>query len=272
MGSPAWIDSLPDAGIQTDLLNDDGTLTYADAVQLLTDVADRGAVTAAEFSSLQTIAAHLNNGLSASAYVATTFTQIVDGSPANATWNGGSATAIPLGDLEVGSTSTQLSELIGKWLLGTDLPDPTLPAGSAYSPPTYTAVAGPLYGSTGAASIEDICQGADGDCELLSGLADDIVNHPQLLSSMIVANGNGTYGVRFYVNGNEIWETVNDELPTASGELVNAHNFDLQNSALWVALIEKAYAQLSATGLIDHPAVNSYNNIWADPPTNVLRT
>ena len=156
-----------------------------------------------------------------------------------------------------------MSELIGKWLLGTDLPDPTLPAGSAYSPPTYTAVAGPLYGSTGSASIEDICQGADGDCELLSGLADDIVNHPQLLSSMIVAKGNGTYGVRFYVNGNEIWETVNDELPTASGELVNAHNFNSQNSALWVALIEKAYAQLSATGLIDHPAVNSYNNISA---------
>ena len=261
---------MSDVGVRADLLNDDGTLTYADAVQLLTNVAGRGPVTGAEFSSLQTIAANLNNGLSASAYVATAFMQIVDGSPANATWNGGSETAVPLGNLEVGSTSTQLSELIGKWLLGTDLPDPTLPSGSAYSSPTYTAVAGPLYGSTGAASIEDICQGADGDCELLSGLADEVVNHPQLLSSMIVANGNGTYGIRFYVNGNGIWETVNDELPTASGELVNAHNFDSQNSALWAALIEKAYAQLSATGLIDHPAVNSYNNVWADPPTTVL--
>ena len=162
MGSPAWIDFLPDAGIETDLLNDDGTLTYADAVQLLTDVADRGAVTAAEFSSLQTIAANLNNGLSTSAYVATAFTQIVDGNPANATWTGGSATPVPLGNLQVGSTSTQLSELIGKWLLGTDMPDPTLPAGSAYYPPepSYSPVDGPLYGSTGAASVEDICEGA----------------------------------------------------------------------------------------------------------------
>jgi hypothetical protein len=69
MGSPAWINSLPDAGVKADLLNDasDGTLTYAEAVQLLTDVVNRGAVTAAEFSSLQTIAANLNNGLSASA-------------------------------------------------------------------------------------------------------------------------------------------------------------------------------------------------------------
>ena len=96
MGSPAWIESLPDAGIQTDLLNDDGTLTYADAVQLLTDVADRGAVTAAEFSSLQTIAAHLNNGLAASAYVATIFTQMRGRRvPANATWNGGSRDRSP---------------------------------------------------------------------------------------------------------------------------------------------------------------------------------
>ena len=35
-------------------------------------------------------------------------------------------------------------------------------------------------------------------------------------------------------------------------------------------MIEKAYAQLSATGLIDHPAVNSYNNVVAMPPTTVL--
>ena len=33
---------------------------------------------------------------------------------------------------------------------------------------------------------------------------------------MFVDNGNGTYGVRFFVNGDEIWETVNDELPAAT--------------------------------------------------------
>jgi hypothetical protein len=273
MGSPAWIDSLTDAGVKADLLNDDGTLTYAEALQLLTDVANRGAVTAAEFSSLQTIAANLNNGLSASAYVATAFTQIVDGSPANATWDGGSATPVALGNLEVGSTSAQLSELIGKWLLGTDLPDPTLPAGSAYYPPepSYSAVVGPLYGSTGAASVADICQGADGTCELLADLIDVVENHPQLLGSMFVDNGNGTYGVRFFVNGNEIWETVNDQLPTSIEGLEYAHNYDWQNTALWAPLLEKAYAQLSATGLIGHPAVNSYNNIFGNTAYEALK-
>jgi Calpain family cysteine protease len=273
MGSPAWISSLPDAGVKADLLTDasDGTLTYADAVQLLTDVANRGFVTAAEFSSLQAIAARLNNGLSASAYVATAFTQIVDGSPANATWTAGSTAPVALGNLQVGSTSGQLSDLIGKWLLGTDLPDPTLPAGSAFPQPAYSQVVGPFYGSTGAPSIADICQGADGDCELLADLIEVVENHPQLLSSMFVDNGNGTYGVRFFVNGDEIWETVNDELPTANGTLQYAHNTNELNTALWAPLLEKAYAQLSATGLLTHPAVNSYSNINADPATDVLK-
>ena len=270
MGSPAWINSLADAGVKADLLDDDGTLTYADAAQLLTDVANRGAVTAAEFSSLQTIAANLNNGLSASAYVATTFTQIVDGSPANATWTGGSTTPVPLGNLEVGSTSTQLSELIGKWFLGTDLPDPSLPAGSSTETPSYSAFAEPLYGPTGAASIEDVCQGESGDCVLLAYLIAVVENHPQLLSSMFVDNGNGTYGVRFYVNGNEMWETVNDELPTISGGVVYAHNYNWQITSLWAPLVEKAYAQLSSTGLIGFPAVNSYNNIYGDSGPDVV--
>jgi hypothetical protein len=272
MGLPAWINSLPDAGIKADLSTyaANGTLTYAAAVQILTDVADRGAVTAAELSSLQTIAANLNNGLSTPAYVATAFTQIVDGNPANAVWNGGSPTAVALGDLEVGSTSAQLSKLIGEWLLGTDMPDPTLPPGSGGPEPTYAAVAGPLYGSTGAASVADICQGEAGDCELLAELIEMVDNHPSQLSSMVVDDGNGTYGVRFYVNGDEIWETVNDELPVVDGTLAYAHNYNSANTALWVPLIEKAYAQLSGTGLIDHPAVDSYNNIDGDSSSDVM--
>jgi len=96
-------------------------------------------------------------------------------------------------------------------------------------------------------------------------------NHPQLLNSMIINNGNGTYGVRFYLNGNEVWETVNDQFPTGPQGLDYAHNYNEQTTALWAAMIEKAYAQLSATGLTGNLAVNSYNNIYADPPTNVLQ-
>jgi hypothetical protein len=89
--SASWINSLADSGIKADLLNyaSDGVLTDAAAIQILTDVANRGSVTAAELSSLQTIAANLNNGLSTSDYVAYVFSQLVDGNPANSTWTGG---------------------------------------------------------------------------------------------------------------------------------------------------------------------------------------
>ncbi|MCC8962060.1 hypothetical protein H8A95_06940 [Bradyrhizobium sp. Pear76] len=272
----SWVNSLVDSGIKSDMLNfaADGDFTDAEAIQLLADVANRGSVTANELNSLQVIAANLNSGLSTSSYVFHLFVQLVDGNPANATWTGGSTTSVALGNLQVGTTSTQMSELIGKWFQGTDLPDPTLPpdaASSGWTLQGYSAVVGPLYSSAGAATVNDVCQGASGDCELMSGLIDLVVFHPQVMSSMIVDNGNGTYGVRFYVNGQETWETVNDEFPVVSGtELDYGHNYNEQPTAMWVALVEKAYAQLSSTGQIGHPAVNSYNNISADPPTNVF--
>ncbi|MCC8984567.1 C2 family cysteine protease, partial [Bradyrhizobium acaciae] len=271
----SWVNSLVDSGIKSDMLNfaADGDFTDAEAIQLLADVANRGSVTANELNSLQVIAANLNSGLSTSSYVFHLFVQLVDGNPANATWTGGT-TSVALGNLQVGTTSTQMSELIGKWFQGTDLPDPTLPpdaASSGWTLQGYSAVVGPLYSSAGAATVNDVCQGASGDCELMSGLIDLVVFHPQVMSSMIVDNGNCTYGVRFYVNGQETWETVNDEFPVVSGtELDYGHNYNEQPTAMWVALVEKAYAQLSSSGQIGHPAVNSYNNISADPPTNVF--
>ena len=272
MSTPAWISALPTGVVKTDLTADavDGVLTYTEALQLLNDVQTAGAVTASEFSSLQTAAANLNNGLAASDYVASIFTQLVDGSPANANWTAGgpAASASPLGDLAAGSTQTHLAQLVGQWFLGTNLPDPAPPSGPTYS---YSTVTAPLYGPTGAAAVNDICQGADGDCEVMTSLILLVDNHPQQLAQMIVANPNGTWGVRFYVNGNEVWETVNDQFPTQGGELVYAHDPNFANTALWTAVIEKAYAQLSATGEIGHPAgVDSFDNINANAAADVM--
>jgi len=99
MTTPSWIMSLPDSGIEADLLKYASTdvLTDSAATQILTDLANRGSISAAEFSSLQTIASNLNNGLSTSAEVVSLFTQLVDGSPANATWTGGATTSVALG-------------------------------------------------------------------------------------------------------------------------------------------------------------------------------
>ena len=43
------------------------------------------------------------------------------------------------------------------------------------------------------------------------------------------------------------------------GTYMNANNGN--NPPLWADLVEKAYAQLSSTGAVGHPAVNSYENI-----------
>ena len=272
MATPAWITALASSVVKTDLTADaaDGVLTYTEALQLMTAVKNAGAVTSAEFTGLQALAANLNNGLAGSAYIYSIVNQLVDGSPANAKWVAGGpiASATTMGNLAVSSTATQMDHLIGQWFLGTNLPDPAPPSGPTYS---YSMVTAPLYGPTGAAAVNDICQGADGDCEVMTGLILLADNHPQQLAQMFVANPNGTYGVRFYINGNQVWETVNTQLPTQGGELVYAHDPNFTNTALWVALAEKAYAQLSATGKIGHPAgVDSYDNINANAAVNIL--
>ncbi|MGC5276271.1 hypothetical protein ACPXAM_24365, partial [Escherichia coli] len=76
-------------------------------------------------------------------YVSHLFGQLVDGNPANATLTGGSTVHVTLGNLQVGTTSTQMSELLGKWFLGTDLPDPTLPPdANGWTLQGYSAVVG----------------------------------------------------------------------------------------------------------------------------------
>ncbi|HEU4843997.1 MAG TPA: C2 family cysteine protease [Burkholderiaceae bacterium] len=273
--SPAWIPTVADAALRTDLtaMAADGTLSYAEALQLLSGVTRDGTLTSAELQGLRTVASHLNNGLTASSYVADIFLQTVQGNPANVSWHGGTSTATPLGNLQPGSTAAQLNELIGKWFLGSDLPDPTSQTDGKPDPvqPHYASTAGPLYGGSGTAAIVDVAQGAVGDCVVCASMIEMVGNHPDLLRSMIVDNGNGSYGVRFYLDGNEVWVTVDDQLPVdADGRLVYAHNGTLQEKALWAPLIEKAYAQLSETGMVAHPMVNSYANIDGNTTGTVL--
>ncbi|MBA5638400.1 DUF4214 domain-containing protein [Duganella sp. LX20W] len=270
-----WIAALADNGVRNDLATAaaDGVLSYNEALRVLNDTAADGTFTAAEFQALQTVAAHLNNGVTATSYVADIFTQLVLGNPANIAWHGGSTDSATLGNLRADSSVTQLNELISKWFLGTDMPDLTMVPDNQRSvtQPQYRTVSGPLYGHTGAAAIVDVAQGALGDCVVCASMIEMVNNHPDLLKSMIVDNGNGTYGVRFYLHGNEVWVTVNQQLPTdAYGHQVYGHNGAQQEVALWMPLLEKAYAQLSETGMVGHPAVNSYENIDGNITSIVL--
>ncbi len=270
--TPAWISSLNTASIAADMAAADvgGVVSEAGLTKLLTDLdatLSSSTLTSKEFADLETIAANLNNGLSTSSYLAYVFNALVNGNAANATWTGGNATSVALGNLGVGSSATQLSELTGKWFLGTDLPSSQVAmSGYATFSVTSSVVGNPLFGASGP-SMSDVNQGYLGDCYFLSSCAEVANQDAADIKSMFTNNGNGTYGVRFYVNGVAEYVTVNASLADGGTEFNEATD-------IWASVAEKAFAQFQASGLDTGNSVNygnSYSTIGnGGMPANVL--
>jgi hypothetical protein len=271
--TPAWVGGLSTASIRADMTAADvnGTVTYSGLEKVFADVAgtlsaSNASVTAGEMSDLETIADNLNNGMSTSSYLAYITNALVDGNAANTKWTGGAAHATALGDLTVGSSATQLSELVGKWFEGTDLPKSAIDIEhSKYgtNTVTYSPSDNPLFGPSGP-QVQDVNQGHIGDCYFLASLAEVTNQTPGTISSMFTDNGNGTYGVRFYHDGVAEYVTVNDELP-GGGYTNRANGANQDNTgAIWASLAEKAYAQLQGGGDVtgtNHDFGNSYSTI-----------
>jgi hypothetical protein len=234
-----------------------GTVTYAGLLKVLTDIdATLSATTklsASQLADLKLIAANLNNGMSTSSYLTYEMQALVNGNAANATWTGGAASAIALGNLSTSTNQTQLAELIGKWFMGTDLPSSKVILGNTSFSVSYSASTKPLFAS-GGASMNDINQGYLGDCYLLASLAEVAKQEQSVISSMFTVNGNGTYGVRFYVNGVARYVTVNASL--ANGGSI----FNNGGSDIWGSLAEKAYAELQASGVYTGNSINYGNS------------
>lgn len=268
---PSIVSQLEDPGIAADVgkLMVNNSLSYNSMLTILQDAAD-GGMTATKFSTLQTLASMLNasNGIAVSSYVQQIANDVINGSSANADWNGGATTATALGDLSASSSATQVNELIGKWFLGTDLPSLSV-AGIDESNfnPTYVADTAPLFGASGAPSAADVNQGYLGDCYFASSLAETALKDPSAIESMISSNGNGTYSVRFYVDGQADYVTVNDELPVMSGaSWANGSKLEFANgSTSWAPLIEKAFVELNeqtaAAQFGGHPTGDAYEDI-----------
>jgi hypothetical protein len=263
---PSWIASLNDPALKADMTNaaESGSITEASMAQLFTDLANElttnhATLSASQFNDLKTIATNLNVGETASGYVTYLVDALIDGNAANAYWTGGGNSEVALGNLGVGATATHINELAGKWFLGTDLPsDVVAMSGSATFDINYSAVSAPLFSSSGP-SINDINQGDLGDCFLLASMAEVALQNPAIIESMITNNNNGTYGVRFYVDGSARYVTVNDELPDG-GTIFNTANGTSNAANDWGALIEKAYAQLQASGVVTGNDVNDGNS------------
>jgi hypothetical protein len=254
---------LSDAGVEADVakLMTGGALSYNGLLTILQDAAV-GGMTASKFTTLQSLASMLDatSGptISISAYAAQIARDVIDGNSANAYWNGGASTAIALGNLSATSSQTQVGELIGKWFLGTDLPSTNVSSiGETNFATNYKASTNPLYGASGAPSYLDVNQGYVGDCYFLASIAEVALKDPTGIQSMITNNGNGTYGVRFLINGQADYVTVNSQLQNMPAGYSYADGSPLEfanGSILWPELLEKAYAQLNEQTNVPHGA------------------
>ena len=269
--STGVLGEISDPGIESDVakLMVGNSLSYNAMLTILQDAA-LGGMTSGKFSTLQTLASLLNasGGISTSTYVQDITKSVVDGDPANATWTGGNSMPVLLGNLSATSSQSSVNELIGEWFLGTDLPNISVSSiGETNLGSSYAATTNPLYGSSGAPSYLDVNQGYLGDCYFLSSIAEVALQDPSAIEAMITNNGNGTYGVRFDVNGQDEYVTVNDLLPTMPKGYYYANGSTLEfanGNIAWPELIEKAYAELNAEPNAPHGAqLNAASDSYA---------
>jgi hypothetical protein len=246
---PSWIIGLTDPVLKADFesFSGAGSITEAESGEALTGLAAEdeksgATLSASQFADLQLMASNIG-AMGASPYLQSITDALVYGDAANATWTGGGSKSVKLGNLAVGSTTTQLGELIDKWFYGADLPiDKVVMTGYASVTVTYSAVDAPLFGPDGP-KMSDINQGYLGDCYLLASLAEVAKKNPSAITSMITDNNNGTYGVRFYVDGIARYVTVNNELADGGTEFNSATN-------IWASVVETAFAEVQDQGLI----------------------
>jgi Calpain family cysteine protease len=232
-----------------------GGIDRQEMIGLLRSAKDYGTIDGTELSDLRRIVANAG-GLGMTDAVRVLGGKVVNSDPANARSG--------IGNLFSGSGSGQMDSLINKWFLGADRPT----AGG-----TYRYTSGALFQN--GISYSDVDQGAVGDCYFMASLGAVALKNPTAISNMFTDNGDGTFTVRFFNNGTADYVTVDRYLPTYNwGGFVYANDssgmaYDDTRNELWVALAEKAYAQINESGWIGQDNVNTYAGIgggWAKLP------
>ena len=104
----------------------------------------------------------------------------------------------------------------------------------------------PLFAAAGP-SENDINQGEVGDCYFLSTLSAVAKTDPARIRNRVSDLGDGTYLVRFSRNGAEVDVRVDDQLPVFANGTPGYARLG-QQSSLWVAIMEKAFAVFRTGG------------------------
>jgi hypothetical protein len=227
--------------------NADGSLSRAEVLSVFTQVEADNTISANELADLRTVVSNTTI-VRMTDSVRNLAKKVVFGDRANANYQGEA-----LGNLTSSSTTEQLEKLVNKWFLGLDRPQANA---------RYAQVAGSLFATNGP-SYEDIAQGQVGNCYFLAALGSVVKQSPQQIRTMFLDNGDNTYTVRFYTNGKTDYVTVDRSLPARRGLFHYANmgdNINSQDNILWVALAEKAYAQINESGRLGRTtAENSYS-------------
>jgi hypothetical protein len=273
---------LLDAGINNDFagLISNSSLSFSSVLKILQDVASSiGSLglSANQLHDLQLLSSDMNisGGVLVSSSLYNLYYKLVNGDAANANWTGGGNTSIALGNLSVGSSANQLNQLINKWFLGGDNPTLSFNSGPGMLPYTsaYKQINTTLFSSAGVPLTSDINQGQIGDCYLMSSLCSIANNDPSLIQSMITSNSNGSYSVRFYLDGMADYVTVNNFFPTFTSTYSGAVAANYSPN-IWAAVIEKAFVELNQEPdlLPGHTSGNIYSLIDSSSIGNALTT
>jgi hypothetical protein len=239
--NPNWFDTyIQDAALRAlgSSLYSDNLISRGDVLSLFNSAKDGSAVDSTELADLRRIVDNASL-FGSDDYTRNLTSYVAYGTVANSNYQNGQ-----LGNLGAGSSSTHLDKLVNKWFLGLDRP---------IANGTYQQIAGTLF--VGGAQYSDVNQGSVGDCYYLAALAEVAQRSNGTITSMFIVNGDGTYGVKFKnSSGQNVYVTVDSYLPTNGSYMVYAHvatngswTYSSTNE-LWVALAEKAYAQVNEFG------------------------
>jgi Ca2+-binding RTX toxin-like protein len=261
----AWYDTLSDSQIKTLATQAvaDNSVTYSEMLALLNAVA-AGGVTSTEFADLKIVYTN-SQSIYSNPYVAAISYNTIHGNSANAKWWGGVKQLDQyqaVGNMASGMSEANAKLLINEWFLGLDLPAP-VSGGDTANPNSKSAVYnyGKLTGSLFVNNVaaNDVAQGSAGTCYLIAAMGAVANSKPSYILNAFTDNGNGTYGVKFYLNGSNAYTTVDKQIPVTSyGTIAYAGNPTKSLSGeAWVPLFEKAYIQLNGQAHInpfEHPS------------------
>ena len=273
-----WEKEIFDASIENAALNSikfDDCLSREDVIGVLNSSRDMGSIDSNELTDLRNFYNYAINTTQVRDDVKVLSEKVLFGNRSNRWYTGSDSIRDTLGNLAAGTSSTNMSLLIGKHFLGTDRP-----AIERKHSGTYTRAGGTLFKN--GVSHDDIDQGYLGTCYFLSALAGTANDKPSVINNMFTENDDGTWTVKFTTNGDTDYVTVDRMMATGEyGHYLYANdgsdggiqNKVAANNELWVALAEKAYAQLNESNEIGQDGTNSYGGIrsgWSFDATTHL--